>query len=198
MNTINAFNTKEFIRCFSKGIVKMRKIIGCCVERPSVIVLFFISLTIAGVLSYMELNKQEDPNFEVQQAVITTVYPGVGSEEVDEEVTTKIVDAINHIPEIDEVFSFSYQDVSIVHIILHDGSTVQATWDEIRENLDEVRLELPENAEVPKFDVDVAKTASFIVHLSTPDKIDFDIGREESEKIAFMIIEEVYVSKGIS
>ncbi|MCV5916890.1 efflux RND transporter permease subunit, partial [Escherichia coli] len=51
-------------------------------------VLFFIVLSvIAGIYSYFDLGKLEDPSFTVKTAVVVTLYPGASAEEVEHQVT---------------------------------------------------------------------------------------------------------------
>lgn len=82
----------------------MHKIITWIIKKTGVMVIVFLSLIMAGVFSYFELNKQEDPNFEVHEALITTTFPGAGSEEVEEAVTTEIESSIQGITEIDDLY----------------------------------------------------------------------------------------------
>ncbi|WP_181917313.1 efflux RND transporter permease subunit [Virgibacillus dokdonensis] len=160
----------------------MSKIVSWSVKKPGVFVIIFLALIASGILSYVELDKQEDPNFEVYEGLITTSLPGAGSGEVEQTVTTKIEASIQNISEIDEIISYSYPNVSIIHVILHDNVELTKTWDEVKEELNDVTL--PEYADSPELKVDVAKTAFSIVHLSSlNNEINWEIIRRESKEL---------------
>ncbi len=57
--------------------------------RQRTFVLFFTVLSIiAGLYSYYDLGKLEDPSFTVKTAVVVTLYPGASAEEVEHQSRT--------------------------------------------------------------------------------------------------------------
>lgn len=59
--------------------------------RQKTFVIFFATLcAIAGLYSYFDLGKLEDPSFTVKSAVVVTLYPGATAQEVEQLVTDKI------------------------------------------------------------------------------------------------------------
>ncbi len=61
------------------------------VLRQKTFVIFFTLLcTLAGLVSYFQLGKLEDPAFTVKSAVIVTLYPGADAGEVERLVTDPI------------------------------------------------------------------------------------------------------------
>lgn len=51
---------------------------------------FTVLCMIAGIYSYFDLGKLEDPSFTVKTAVVVTLYPGASAEEVEELVTDTV------------------------------------------------------------------------------------------------------------
>ncbi|NOQ42921.1 MAG: hypothetical protein GQ560_00510, partial [Dehalococcoidia bacterium] len=47
-------------------------------------------LLFAGINSFRNLARLEDPEFSIKEAIITTPYPGASAAEVEEEVTNVI------------------------------------------------------------------------------------------------------------
>ncbi|GAM64007.1 acriflavin resistance protein [Vibrio ishigakensis] len=59
--------------------------------RQRTFVLFFTALSvIAGLYSYFDMGKLEDPSFTVKTAVVVTLYPGASAQEVEHQVTDTI------------------------------------------------------------------------------------------------------------
>ncbi len=52
-----------------------------------------VLLVAAGIAGFFQLGQLEDPEFTIKTAVVATLYPGAGPEEVELEVTDGIVRA---------------------------------------------------------------------------------------------------------
>ena len=91
------------------------KIIEYSIKNRVVIVFATLVLTIAGIFSYFELGKLEDPEFKVKEAIVVTLYPGASPESVEQEVTDKIEIALRKIPnaDVDSVSKAGYSEVHI-------------------------------------------------------------------------------------
>ena len=55
----------------------------------------FLCLTLFGIWSLPQLNKDEFPQFTIRQAVIAAVYPGATAQETEEQVTIPLEEFIN-------------------------------------------------------------------------------------------------------
>ena len=60
---------------------------------------FFIALIgIAGLMAYFQLGQREDPDFTFRGMVIRTMWPGATTQQVDEQVTQRIVKKLQEVP----------------------------------------------------------------------------------------------------
>jgi len=105
----------------------------------------------AGYFAYTALPRFEDPEFVIRQAQIVTPYPGAGAEEVAEEVTEVIENALQQLQGVDEVRSVSSPGLSRVMVEF----TIQSTPDypqlyerfaQMRAKIDDAQSQLPPNA----------------------------------------------------
>ena len=69
-----------------------------------------------GIFAYTALPRFEDPEFVIRQAQIVTPYPGASAEEVAEEVTEVIENALQQLSGVDEVRSVSAPGLSTVTV----------------------------------------------------------------------------------
>lgn len=164
----------------------MKQVIGYCIERANLTIIVFVALLIVGALAYVEMDKQEDPQFEVQQSVLSVSYPGATSVQVEEGVTNVIEDSIQNLGDINEIFSYSYPELAIFHIILEDGSDVDSNWDELEEVIDDLTSDLPVGTTV-ELNTDVAKTAFSIVNLIASDDLETNEIEQEVTNLSSQI-----------
>ena len=66
---------------------------------------FVVFLIVAGgLLSYINLGRLEDPDFTVKIGIIITQYPGASPSEVELEVTDRIEQALQEMPQVDTMY----------------------------------------------------------------------------------------------
>ncbi|WP_371227883.1 efflux RND transporter permease subunit [Roseovarius sp. 2305UL8-3] len=105
----------------------------------------------AGYFAYTALPRFEDPEFVIRQAQIVTPYPGAGAEEVAEEVTEVIENALQQLQGVDEVRSVSSPGVSQVTVEFTIKSTpdypqLYERFAQMRAKIDDAQSQLPPNA----------------------------------------------------
>src|SRR5512145_919213 len=84
------------------------------IKRPTLIVVIFTVLAFLGIYSYHKLNYELLPNFAMPALTIVTVYPGASSSEVETSVTKKIEDAVSTTESIDNIKSYSQENISYI------------------------------------------------------------------------------------
>ncbi|WP_018692611.1 efflux RND transporter permease subunit [Algicola sagamiensis] len=111
-----------------------------------------VLLLVGGILSYMDLGRLEDPQFTIKQAMVITNYPGASPEQVEEEVTYPIENAIQQLSSVDNVQSISSNGMS--QIIVEMKSTnrreqLRQIWDELRRKVNDLSGRLPPGVSAP-------------------------------------------------
>ena len=89
---------------------------GFAVENRAFVYFVALVMAIAGVASFFGLGQLEDPEFTVKTAVISTRYPGASAEEVELEVTDRLEIALQELPQLDVVESWSRPGQSLISI----------------------------------------------------------------------------------
>ncbi len=119
------------------------------INRPSVIVVTFIALTIMGLYSMFRLQKELMPPLTLDVITIRTSYPGAGPHEVETSVTEKIEDVVYTISGIDNLSSSSMEGLSIITINLKSGADLDKAIQEVQRKLNLVKADLPDDVEEP-------------------------------------------------
>ena len=116
---------------------------------------FFIAVVaIAGILSYSKLGQREDPDFTFRGMVIRTLWPGATTQQVDEQVTARIVKKLQEVPYYRDTFSYSRNGESITILRLLDTAPreqVPQLWYQVRKKIGDIQNTLPAGANAPNF-----------------------------------------------
>jgi multidrug efflux pump subunit AcrB len=108
-----------------------------------------VVMIVGGAMSFREMNKLEDPEIKVKQAMVVTTFPGASAHQVELEVTDVLEKSIRSMKELDYVSSRSMNDVSIITVHLSTlvgNSDVEQRWDVLRRKVNDVQNRLPEGA----------------------------------------------------
>lgn len=128
------------------------------VKKRKITLLFFVAVTILGVLSFFQLPKQEIPDIVISQAIVTTAYPGATPETIEQTVTKKLEQKIKEIQGIDTITSTSAEGVSSITVQLKSGVDPKTKWTELRSKVKDAESDLPEDATQPFVNDDLIKT----------------------------------------
>ncbi|HSN92539.1 MAG TPA: efflux RND transporter permease subunit [Anaeromyxobacteraceae bacterium] len=86
------------------------------IRRPVFTAMMSLTLVVLGLLGVQRIGTDLYPDVTFPFVTITTVYPGASPQDIEETVTRPIEDAVSSIAGVDEVFSQSREDVSLVWI----------------------------------------------------------------------------------
>ncbi|TNF33385.1 MAG: efflux RND transporter permease subunit [Gammaproteobacteria bacterium] len=117
-----------------------------------------ILILIGGALSYQSLSRLEDPEFTVKDATITTAYPGASPQQVEEEVTYLLENAIQQLSYVDYVTSVSSTGLSQINVTMkrqYGKEDLPQIWDELRRKVNDVSRSLPPGVQTPLVNDDV-------------------------------------------
>lgn len=141
------------------------------IRHPVLAVVVNLAIVLVGWRSISSLPVQQYPKIESSSVLITTVYTGASAESVRGFLTTPIESVVSAIAGVDYIESKSRAGVSIitVHLKLNHSST--AALAEITARLQQVRSQLPAEAEPPIVEVQRADRpyASFYLSFTSAE-----------------------------
>ncbi|MCP9450163.1 MAG: efflux RND transporter permease subunit [Nitrospira sp.] len=142
------------------------------ITHPVLAIVVNLVILLVGWRALIALPVQQYPTIENSEVVVKTVYYGASAETVQGFVSTPIERAVSSISGVDYVESTSRAGVSTVtvHLKLNHSST--AALAEVTARLQQVRSELPPEAEPPTIDVQRADRpyASFYLSFSSKER----------------------------
>ena len=123
-------------------------------------------IVIAGVQAIRSLNVRQYPRSENAAITVTTAYVGANAQLVRGFVTTPLERVIAAADGIDYIESDSKQNVSIIRARLRLNHDANKALSEISSKVDQVRRDLPPEAEVPVLNIESADSQFASAYLS--------------------------------
>ena len=136
------------------------------VRRPVVALVVNLVILIAGVQAYRSLNVRQWPLSENSTVTVTTVYVGASADLVRGFITTPLERSIAAADGIDYLSSTSVQGVSTITARLKLNYDPIKALSEISSKVDQVRNDLPAEAQVPAINVQSADSQFAAAYLS--------------------------------
>jgi HAE1 family hydrophobic/amphiphilic exporter-1 len=111
--------------------------------------MLFLAVAMLGMISFFRLPIDLLPDVAYPRLVIYTTYPDVGPSEVERFVTEPIERQVARVPRAQQVESVSREGVSLVTLRFTWGTDMDFAVLNVREQLDNMRGRLPDNASRP-------------------------------------------------
>jgi Cu/Ag efflux pump CusA len=119
------------------------------VRRPGIVIGLALTLVVYGMTVVVRARLDVFPEFAPPQVSIQTEAPGLSPEQVEELVTTPIENAVNGVNGLAALRSQSIQGLSVITIILSDGTDLLQARQMIAERLGELAGQLPVSVRAP-------------------------------------------------
>lgn len=127
----------------------MSKLTKTVLQRPVAALVIVVSLIIFGISSISGMNLQLIPDMEMPIMLVMTVYPQAGPEDVEQLVTEKIEDGLGTISGLNNVYSYSQENMSMIMFSFEYGTDMDDAFIDMQEAVERVKRELPDDAEDP-------------------------------------------------
>ena len=77
------------------------------VQHPALVLFLMIVFSVAGLMSYLNLGRAEDPSFAIKTMVITAAWPGATAEEMQDQVADKLEKRLQELELFDYVKTYT-------------------------------------------------------------------------------------------
>ena len=122
-------------------------------HRPFVWYLMIV-FVLAGILSYIELGREEDPAFTIKTMVVQARWPGATIDDTMLQVTDRIEKKLQETPSLDYLKSYTKPGEATVYVNLLEttpAKDVPEIWYQVRKKIADMRATLPEGVQGPGF-----------------------------------------------
>ncbi len=122
------------------------------IRRPVAATMMIAVLVVFGIIGFTRLGVALYPDVDFPMVTVTTVWENAMPEEMDNQVTDKLEDAISSVSGIKHINSQSMQGVSRIIVEFELTKDVDVAAQEIRDKISTKLRELPDAAETPIID----------------------------------------------
>jgi HAE1 family hydrophobic/amphiphilic exporter-1 len=126
------------------------------VHRPIFTIMVVLIVLLLGTISLLRLPIDLMPDISYPTLSISCSYENAGPEEIEELITRPIEQAVSAVPGVEELTSVSVEGQGTVRVTFDWGTDLDAAANDIRDRLDRILDDLPEDSERPtlrKFDL---------------------------------------------
>ena len=154
--------------------------------RHKQLVYFFVVLTFAaGIFSYQQLGRMEDPEFVLRVMIVSVAWPGASAKQMTEQVADKIERKLQDTPSLDNVKSYSQPGQTVIYVTLKESLSeqeVRPIWLEVRNMVNDMKGTLPQGVVGPYFN-DRFDDVFGNIYALTADGFTYEEMREKAEQI---------------
>ncbi|PTQ12782.1 ABC transporter permease [Sphingomonas oleivorans] len=146
--------------------MNFRNISAWSIRNPVPPIVLFVALTLAGIVSFMRMDVNQNPDVSFPAANISVSQPGAAPSEMETQVTQRIEAAVRGISGVDEINSFVNEGNSRTFVQFSIGTPVDRAVNDVRDAVSQIRSELPDGILEPvvtRVDVDGDSIAYFSV-----------------------------------
>jgi multidrug efflux pump subunit AcrB len=115
------------------------------IDNKTTIYLLTIFITLAGILSYQSIPKEQFPDIVIPTIYVSTVYPGTSPEDMENLVTKPLEKQMKSIAGVKKITSNSIQDFSNVIIEFNTSVNVPIAKQKVKDAVDKAKKDLPNN-----------------------------------------------------
>src|SRR5512135_2306790 len=145
-------------------------------EHRQVAWILLLGTVLGGIYGYVSMPQRKDPDIPIPIAVATCQWPGVGAEQVEQQVTRQIEETIAQNSKIRPgsptdfgIKSLTLPGLSIVYVMLEETITnPKEQFSDINLKLNSLNAKLPDGAGPIQFQSDYADTAALMLTVASP------------------------------
>lgn len=139
------------------------------INNPIRVWLTILLLGVGGIFALLNIGRLEDPAFTIKTAVVVTHYPGASAQQVEEEVTLPLENALQQLPYLDNVSSISSNGLSQITVNIasrYHSSELPQIWDELRRRVGDAARQFPPGVASPFVNDDFGDVFGFFFAIS--------------------------------
>ena len=166
----------------------MKNISSWSIKNPIPIILLFTLLTIAGILSFMNMRVNQNPDIDFPLVAVTAARPGAAPSEMEIQVTRLIEDSLAGLSGVRHINSQVMDGVSTTTIEFELGTDTERATNDVRNAMSGLRADLPQDMQEPsvqRIDITGDALITWVVSSSTmtPEQISWFVDNDISRAL---------------
>src|ERR1700676_2087461 len=137
------------------------------IQRPIIVTMFFIALTVFGVISYNALGKNSQPNVAFPIVFVVAGYPGASPAEIERLILKPIEDQVDGIEHLDQMTATAQDGVGVVVVQFKLGTDLDFAAIDMQRRVDTARNFMPSDLDPPVVEKNGAQDAVLTYAISS-------------------------------
>ncbi len=130
--------------------MNFRNISAWSIRNPVVPIVFFAAFMIAGIVSFLRMDVQQQPDIEFPMVIIQISQPGAAPTEIETQITQKLEAAVRSISGVATISSTASEGSSQTFVEFEIGEDINGATNEVKNAIDQIRGELPDGILEPQ------------------------------------------------
>ena len=130
--------------------MNFRNISAWSIRNPVVPIVLFAGLMLAGIVSFMRMDIQEQPDIEFPLVIVQVSQPGAAPTEIETQITQKVEAAVRSISGVSTISSTAKEGSSQTMVEFAIGEDINAAVSEVKNSVDQIRSDLPDGILEPQ------------------------------------------------
>src|SRR5690606_702590 len=130
--------------------MSFRNISAWSIRNPIVPLLAFLGLMLAGIMSFSDMEVQDQPDIELPVVIVTISQPGAAPSEIENQITDRVEAAVQTLDGVENITSTASEGNSQTMIEFALGTDIGDAVNEVESAVNQVRGSLPEGILEPR------------------------------------------------
>jgi multidrug efflux pump subunit AcrB len=130
--------------------MNFRNISAWSIRNPVPAIVLFIGLTIAGLVSFMRMDVNQNPEITFPGAVVVVSQPGAAPSELENQVTQRVEAAVRNLEGVEEMRSTVQEGTSQTFVQFTLDTPVDRAVTDVRDAVSQIRGQLPDGILEPQ------------------------------------------------
>ena len=129
--------------------MSFRNISAWSIRNPIVPIIMFIGLVIAGLISFSQMEVQQQPDIEFPAVIVSISQPGAAPSEIENQITQQVEAAVRGVQGVDQIQSTASEGSSTTSVRFELGTDIGQAVNEVKAAVDQIRGNLPDGIMEP-------------------------------------------------
>jgi len=146
--------------------MNFRNISSWSIRNPVPPIVLFVALTLAGVISFMRMDVNQNPEITFPAVVVNISQPGAAPTELETQVTQRVEAAVRSLEGVDEINSTVSEGQSQTFVQFTMDTPIDRATTDVRDSIAQIRSQLPDGIiepQVQRVQVNGGSIANFSV-----------------------------------
>jgi multidrug efflux pump len=164
----------------------MTKIVEWAVKNTRLVIAAFIVTIIAGVMAFIVIPKESDPDIPIPYIVVQVYYPGISPEDSERLLVKPMENYLRSIQGLKQMTGRAYQGAGVIIMEFDVSFNKDRALADVRAQVDTARAELPPDVQQPvvqEISTNLFPVISVALSGDVPERTLFHLARELSDQL---------------